>query len=278
MKNLIMTTSSAAIMLGIVACSQAEADYTNASYEPETQQAEITTGTDADTGMMNTDADVQIAHEAFVPSEDQFEVSDLIGEEIIGADGQSVATVADIMFGQGPADNQIILRDLGIAGQTAGKLVAVPYASFEMKMDDDNEPYFTASVTEDGIDGMTEFEQDGYNDYRLASEIIGTNAELMEDDTYARVSDLIVTKSGEAKYAVVTDGIAGAVTGDRYVVGFDKLMVAQGDSDGELVINLTQADIERAPKYVEADDSGDLIEEIDDNEFEDDLDIEALEQ
>ena len=101
-------------------------------------------------------------------------------------------------------------------------------------------------LTEEMLDDLQEFEQNGMNDYRLASELTGTNINLAFNDKDVRVTDLIMKTDGQAKYAVVSDSIVEAVTDKRFLIDPSKIMVAQGDSDGEIVIDLSEQEFNSA--------------------------------
>ena len=53
-------------------------------------------------------------------------------------------------------------------------------------------------MTDDQLKNGAEFEQAGLNDYRLASELLGAEIELVEagDDETAVINDLILTEEG----------------------------------------------------------------------------------
>ena len=87
------------------------------------------------------------------------------------------------------------------------------------------------------------------DDFRLASELIGTNAELAVADTYSRITDLIISSDGSVKQAVVTDGLSGVTSAERLVIDFDAITVVQGDSEGEVMINKTSEQLKMAPVF-----------------------------
>ena len=107
----------------------------------------------------------------------------------------------------------------------------------------------TAALVDESLEGVAEFEQDGMDDYRLASELIGTNAELAVADSYSRITDLIISSDGSVKHAVVTDGMSGVTSADRLVIGFDAIKVVQGDGEGEVMINKTPGQLKTAPVF-----------------------------
>ncbi len=85
------------------------------------------------------------------------------------------------------------------------------------------------------LEGLPVFEQDGLDDFRLASEAMGTTASLTSGDNLARVNDFIMKTDGTPEYVVLSDGLAGMT---KYVVDADALTIEQGDGDGTLVIDL----------------------------------------
>jgi len=108
-----------------------------------------------------------------------------------------------------------------------------------VKLNADGEPTISAALVDESLDGA--------DDYRLASELIGTNAELAVADSCTRITDLITSSDGSVKHAVVTDGMSGGATADRLVIAFDAITVVQGDSNVEVMVNMTPEQLETAP-------------------------------
>jgi sporulation protein YlmC with PRC-barrel domain len=244
MKHLISPISAVAIIAGLAACSGADKPVESA-------------GTDATPYLENTAADMtdasvdrtvtpeaQIAPPAYMMAAGEMKASNLIGDNIVGANGEIIATVADVLIGKNKSPSQIVFRDGGVLG-IAGDLGVLPFSSVSVKMDSEGEPMVTAALVDESLEGVAEFEQHGMDDYRLASELIGTNAKLAVADTYSRIMDLIISSDGSVTHAVVTDGMSA----DRLVIGFDAITVVQGDSDGEVMINKTPEQLKTAPVF-----------------------------
>ena len=247
MKRLFLTTSAAALMMGVVACpgadthtQTAETD-TTAMTETATYDGEFDTENDVygdattETNMAEADRD------DYVLTSGEFLTSELIGEEVMDSNGEEVGEVEDVMLASGTMEPMLIIRD-GFAGD----LHAVSFEQASIWFDEEGEPAARMDLTEEMLDDLQEFEQNGMNDYRLASELTGTNINLAFNDKDVRVTDLIMKTDGQAKYAVVSDGIVEAVTDKRFLIDPSKIMVAQGDSDGEIVIDLSEQEFNSA--------------------------------
>ncbi|MFH1517176.1 MAG: hypothetical protein ABIH17_04755 [Pseudomonadota bacterium] len=153
-----------------------------------------------------------------------------------------------MLIGKNKAPGHIVFRDGGVLG-IAGELGLLPFSSVSVTMDSDNEPMLSAALVDESLEGVAEFEQDGMDDFRLASELIGTNAELAVADTYSRITDLIISSDGSVRQAVVTDGVSGVTSEDRLVIDFDAITVVQGDGEGEVMINQTPEQLKMAPVF-----------------------------
>ena len=244
MKRLFLTTSAAALMMGVVACSgadthtqTADTDTTamteTATYDRDYENDDAAYG---DAAVETRTGNAQMAdmdRDDYVLTSGEFLTSDLIGEE--------VGEIEDVMLASGGEQPMLIIRD-GFAGE----LHAVSFDQATIWFDEEGEPAARMDLTEEMLDDLQEFEQNGMNDYRLASELTGTNVNLAFNDKDVRVTDLIVKTDGQAKYAVVSDGIVEAVTDQRFLIDPAKIMVAQGDSDGEVVIDLTEQEFNSA--------------------------------
>ena len=156
---------------------------------------------------------------------------------------------ADRVMADGTVDNTALTETVLArpAYVMAGDLGTLPFSAVSVKLDADGEPTISAALVDESLEGVAEFEQAGLDDYRLASELIGTNAELAITDTYTRITDLIISSDGSVKHAVVTDGMSGVASADRLVIAFDAITVVQGDSNGEVMVNMTPEQLETAP-------------------------------
>ena len=265
MKKLFVTASAAALMLGAVACSNADSDIETASVSNDEIAAEeqadaydtqggvyADTQTDAGvydgTGTAGTlygdDAEMaqaDIEREYFTPASGEFMASDLIGKAVIDAAGEDIGEVEDITLSTTSVEPMLIVRD-GVAGD----LRSVSFEKAAFSVDADGEPVTTLNLADTTLESMPEFEQNGMNDYRLMSEVMGTNLNIAYNDKNARVTDFVVASNGEAKYAVISDGVVEAITSDRYLVKPEKIILAQGDSEGELVLDITPEEYSQA--------------------------------
>jgi hypothetical protein len=241
MNHLIAPVSALALMAGLAACSGPDttietANTDTAPYsDTTTTEAEVTTET-------------ELARPAYVMAAGEMKASSLIGDNITGADGETIATVADVLIGTNKAPGHIVFRDGGVLG-VGGELGLLPFSSVSVTMDTDGEPMISAALVDESLEGVAEFEQGGMDDFRLASELIGTNAELAVADTYSRITDLIISSDGSVRQAVVTDGVSGVTSEDRLVIDFDAITVVQGDGEGEVMINQTPEQLKMAPVF-----------------------------
>ncbi|KJS36223.1 MAG: hypothetical protein VR74_13980 [Hyphomonas sp. BRH_c22] len=241
MKYLIAPISAVALMAGLAACSGSDTTIETANTDTAPYSDTTTTETEVTT-------ETELARPAYVMAAGEMKASSLIGDNIIGANGETIATVADVLIGKNKAPGHIVFRDGGVLG-IAGELGLLPFSSVSVTMDSDNEPMLSAALVDESLEGVAEFEQDGMDDFRLASELIGTNAELAVADTYSRITDLIISSDGSVRQAVVTDGVSGVTSEDRLVIDFDAITVVQGDGEGEVMINQTPEQLKMAPVF-----------------------------
>lgn len=248
MKHLIAPISAVALMAGLAACSGA--DTTIETADNDTAPYSENTVDDMNDTTVDTDitTETELDRPVYVMAAGEMKASSLIGDNIIGANGETIATVADILIGRDMGPGQIVFRDGGVLG-IAGELGTLPFSAVSVTMDTDGEPMVSAALVDESLEGVAEFEQDGMDDFRLASELIGTNAELAVADTYSRITDLIISSDGSVKQAVVTDGISGVASTERLVIDFDAITVVQGDSEGEVMINRTSEQLKMAPVF-----------------------------
>ena len=248
MKHLIAPISAVALMAGLAACSGA--DTTIETADNDTAPYSENTVDDMNDTTVDTDitTETELDRPVYVMAAGEMKASSLIGDDIIGANGETIATVADILIGRDMGPGQIVFRDGGVLG-IAGELRTLPFSSVSVTMDTDGEPMVSAALVDESLEGVAEFEQDGMDDFRLASELIGTNAELAVADTYSRITDLIISSDGSVKQAVVTDGLSGVTSAERLVIDFDAITVVQGDSEGEVMINKTSEQLKMAPVF-----------------------------
>lgn len=259
MKPLLYATSAIALMIGTAACTEASSDAQTASYETqgaETPAATPDQATDEYAGKYQemTRADIKddtatAQRATFVLSADEILASDLIGASIQNPAGDEIATVADVWIGGDGDTPMLIARKGGVAG-VGGTLHAVSFDDAKIvPVAGDDEPDVRVTYSDATLDALREFKQDGLDDFRLASEIMGTTASLTFSDDLARVNDLVLKTDGEPEYILVADGVAGM---DQYVLDADTLRIEQGDGDGTLVIDTDQDTFANAKLFGEA--------------------------
>lgn len=139
----------------------------------------------------------------------------------------------------------LLVRDGGITG-LGGDLRTLNFSAATVSGEAGDEPDLIIAIAEETLETLPEFEQDDMNDYRLASEVMGVTTAMSFSGDQARVNDLILTNAGELRYAVISPGL---VSTNQIVVDADAIQVAQGDGEGEVMIDLDQAAFDAAPMY-----------------------------
>ena len=233
MKSLLATAGALALMMSAAACGAADTDTTEIN-TPEVM-ADTTTGGDT---TMTTDAQVA----TYMLASGEHEASDLIGASVHNPAGEEIATVADIWLGANGSAPMIVVRD-------GGELCTVAYSAATIAADPEtsgDEPDVIVRLTDETLETLPEFEQVDGNDFRLASEMIGTTVDVSFSGESARINDLILTNTGEARYAVITPDL---VSTNQIVVDANAITVAQGDTDGGLVLDLDAQTFAAALEY-----------------------------
>lgn len=207
----------------------------------------------ADAGVATTPTGVNVASLGAT----DISAKELLGEEIYGADGESIAHVDDVLIGANNRIDKIVYVSGGVGG-VAGTKSTIPFNAVTIAFEDPsttvntNDPQLYLSATDDQMKAAAEFDQQGLNDYRLASEIIGTKIDLAAaagDDDDAVVHDLIMAKDGAVTDVIVQRSVVGSVGGgDRYAFDYNLLNVAEGDG-GELSLNVTEEQLNSANKF-----------------------------
>lgn len=247
MKRLMMTAAASALLLGAAACSNDEdVRMGDTNYGAETEQ---TAGTaDVDTDAMD-DTRMAETETVYLTSGD-LSAGELIGAEVMGADGEKIATVDDLLINADGRIETVVFRS-GDFVDLVGTKGALAYDQLDLTMAGDGDPRFSVAMTEDALQQVAEFQQDGLNDYRLASEMIGTTADFMNSDESARINDIIVSEAGEARYAIVGDP---AMMNDERQLAFNLISVEQDDG-GAIVIDAAPEDYETMPVFKYEEDS-----------------------
>lgn len=242
MKPLLVTAGVLALAAAAAACGSPE----RVTYDAPVQAAETETATTVPGEEASGEAERQV----FMAAADEMEASDLIGASVHNAAGEEIATVADIQLAEAGGSPKIILRDGGVAG-VGGELRMIAFNAADIVPDpetDGDEPNLIVQFTGETLKTLPKFEQAVADDYSLASEVIGTTAPLSFSGDSVRINDLILTRTGEAKYAVITPDL---VSTEQIVVEAKALKVAQGDTDeeGALTLDLTADALSAAPEY-----------------------------
>ncbi|MBA4228515.1 MAG: hypothetical protein C0456_18050 [Hyphomonas sp.] len=242
MKTLLATASATVLLLGAAACSPAEGPAATNGYE--TRGPQVVEYDDATVETANADAFDSVRAE-YRLAQGEIEASDLIGASVRNGADEEIATVADLYLGEDGASPVILIRDGGVAG-VGGELRQIAFTSATVTAPANDEPEVLVQIAEETLETLPAFEQDGMNDYRLASEIMGatTPVSFREDDV--RITDLILTNSGELRYAVISPSLAST---DQFVVRANAIRVAEGDSDGDVVLDMDEAEFDEAPMY-----------------------------
>lgn len=242
MKTLLATASATVLLLGAAACSPAEGPAATNGYE--TRGPQVVEYDDATVETANADALDSVRAE-YRLAQGEIEASDLIGASVRNGADEEIATVADLYLGEDGASPVILIRDGGVAG-VGGDLRQIAFNSATVTAPPNDEPEVLVQIAEETLETLPAFEQDGMNDYRLASEIMGatTPVSFREDDV--RITDLILTNSGELRYAVISPSLAST---DQFVVPANAIRVAEGDSDGDVILDMDEAEFDEAPMY-----------------------------
>lgn len=246
MKTLFATASAAALMLGAAACSDPGQPVQTAGYETAGPQ-EVETITEGEEPVVETASAEASDRVEYTLAQGEYEASDLIGASVHNTAGDEIATVSDVFLGTSGIEPTLIIRDGGFSG-LGGDLRTLSFEAATMTVSDEpgDEPDLIVQVVGDDLEALPMFDQEVANDYRLASEVMGSVPALSFSGDNARVNDFILTSSGDVRYAVISPGL---VTTQQIVVDADAIKVAEGDGDGELLIDIDQAAFEDAPMY-----------------------------
>lgn len=246
MKPLLATAGVFALVMSAAACDTSETS-DQANYEASGMTVEAP-GTLAEAPTDDELAPAEGARQAFTLASGEVEASDLIGASVHDAAGEEIATVSDVWLADADSAAMIILRDGGVAG-VGGELRAVDFQTAAIVADPEtagDEPDVIVQYTGETLSTLPKFEQTAVDDYRLASEMIGTTAAVSFSGDSARINDLILTNTGETRYAVISPDL---ITTDQIVVDAGAIMVAEGDAEGALTLDLTEETVAGAPEY-----------------------------
>lgn len=241
MKILLATASAFALIASATACAPSDTPYNNNS----------DTVVEVDTVADDTSSNVAVETASamnYTLATGEHEASDLIGASVHSPSGKEIATVADIWFGAAGSAPMFVLRDGGVAG-VGGELRTVAYSAATIRQDattSGEEPNVIVALSDETVASLPVFEQAKDDDFRLASEMIGASVDITVNGESGRINDLILSNSGEARYAILTPNLT---TTDQLVVDAKAITVAQGDADGELVLDIDARAFAAAPAY-----------------------------
>jgi sporulation protein YlmC with PRC-barrel domain len=175
---------------------------------------------------------------------------EFLGEGIAGIDGERIARIDDIVIdANGKAESLVFLA--GDVFGLGGKRGALDYNAVDIAVEGDYEPLVRVSLSEDGIKSAAEYVTGETNDYSLASEIIGAQAELLSGDgegESAVINDIILADSGMVEHLIVQkSAVASIGAGEKYAVDYAKLAIAEGD--GGLILNITEEELDASPRF-----------------------------
>ena len=213
MKPLLFTASAIALMMGAAACTEATSHAETAPQAAaETSAATPDQMPDKQAANLKemTRADIEpVKREQFTLASDEILASRLIGSEVLDPAGEEIATVADVWIGEPGDTPKLIVRDGGVAG-VGGTLHAIDFEGALIEpVANDDEPDVRVTYSKASLEGLPEFKQNGVDDYRLASEAMGTTASLSFGDNLARVNDFVMKVDGTPEYAVASRPIRG---------------------------------------------------------------------
>jgi hypothetical protein len=248
------------MILSVAACSGADDTTDRAAYDAtragEEARAEAgdMASIDPVTGqkmgddmiVVTTSADMN-ARATFMLSSDEVKASKLIGAEVRDATGAGFAKVADVWLGENGASPMLILRHDG-ALPIGAKLHSVSFSEVTVtpSVSPDDVPGLAYQVAGGTLATLPEFNQTDGNEDRLASEMIGKRADFALGEDSARIDDLILSTRGEARYAVISPG---RLDSTQVVIDADTITRAEGDSEGELVITVSEDVFAQAKAY-----------------------------
>ncbi|MFN3312227.1 MAG: PRC-barrel domain-containing protein [Hyphomonas sp.] len=259
MRPILVTASALAIMLSAAACSGASDanevaayDATSDGYETRTE-GDMASTYDRDNTMYGDNQNVVTtgaemdSRPAFMLASDEVKASKLIGADVKNAAGDNYAKVSDVWMGENGAEPMLILEEGGIMGVGAQRYtVSFDQVTVNAATNRNDSPNLVFQTAGDTLENLPQFEENGVNEYRLASEMMGKTADFSLRDESARVDDLIFSTSGEARYAVISPGM---LSSNSVVIDADSITRAQGDSDGELVITVSEDVFAQAKAY-----------------------------
>lgn len=237
MKSLLATAGALALILSAAACDNT--DVSSKDTPTETATTATTPVEPAPTGPVRT---------VYTLAVGEIEASDLLGASVQSVANEEISIVEDIWLADGNSKAMLILRDGGVAG-VGGTLRSIAFDSAAIVPDDTkpgDEPDVIVRLTEATLDLLPEFKQSTADDDRLASELTGKTVMIGATGQSARINDLILSSTGQTRYAVISPDL---ISMEQILVDADTLVVAEGDADGQMTLDVTAQILADAPAY-----------------------------
>jgi len=188
-KMLLTTVSALALGLGGVAAAQESTETGETTDQIQTEELNVETGTDselgADTGLesetdLGTGTDLGATGSGSDMGASAFSgysADELIGTSVQGVDGDDIAEVSDLVLDDSDQVSHVLVDVGGFLG-IGSKVVALDPNAIQISQDDAGEPVITTSMTQEELESMPSFENDG--SYRLQSQM-GTDMDATTD-------------------------------------------------------------------------------------------------
>jgi hypothetical protein len=234
MKTLYATVGAFALLF-TAACDQGEPVLSETTTTPATETAD-------------TSVPAAATRRMYVLASGEMEASDLLGASVHDMADAEISVVEDIWLSGDNADAMLILRDGGVAG-VGGDLRLAAFDAATIVPDASkagDEPNVIVRLTRDSMGTLPEFKQATADDFRLASELMGKTVTINPGGGSVRIHDLILAADGKTNFAVISPDL---ISLEQIVVDGDAIVLAQGDADGEVVLDLTAAALAEAPGY-----------------------------
>lgn len=252
MKNLMLSAAIAAVILPVTSCAGEGAK----SQQAETQKNAADARVSAEAVVEMPAATTSAVKVSYLGATD-ISAKAFLAEQLFGDNGETIAQVTDILIGADGTAQRIVYNTGGIGG-VGVKQSAIAFDMVEVRMDKRADPttesdlLLRLSMTADQMKNAADFNQIGDDDYRLASEILGSKIDLLStpgEDDEAVVDDLILSIGGDIKHVIVQHSmIASVAGGDRYAFDFPLLRIEEGDGGG-LALDVTEAQFNGANKF-----------------------------
>ena len=246
--NFASVSASAIFLAALTACSPGPDPNRSADAEAASEAANLDDAVPATMGEVDREV---AASPAYTLGASEFEIDELLGEEIYGADRKSIARVADLKLDGDGRIESIIFANGGLEG-LGSEHGEIRFDAVTLTLDKEGEPRVRVEFGEDALDAVTKWSQEGANDYSLASELIGTTAPLAASEDSARLIGMIADLDGSVTQLLVAEGPIDEIVSKPKVIDIAKLTRSP---DGTAIsLDITEAMLERAPTYVERDD------------------------